>query len=287
MRAVVLSGGGAKGAYEVGALKYLLESGMRYDIFTGVSVGALNASYLAQFKSEDVMTGFVTLENIWKNISNEKVYKSWFLFGQLAALWKMSLFNSEPLENLVSSMLNTDVLKSSGKKLLVGATCLKTGEYKLFDQNHPDIIKAVIASSVFPGFFCPVKIEGNYWLDGGVRETTPIMAAIQAGATHIDIISTVGKLIDNRFPDNPKTLDVAGRSLGLMADEIANADIKKAVLYNRLIDAGVETGKKRISIRLVQPMINIAEDALDFQKDECVNRMLLGYEDAKRIEILI
>ena len=68
MRALVLSGGAAKGAYQVGALKYLLgELELKYDAVCGTSVGAINAAFLAMFEHGKEKECIESLEKLWKN----------------------------------------------------------------------------------------------------------------------------------------------------------------------------------------------------------------------------
>ena len=104
MRALVLSGGGSKGAYQVGALKYILgECNIKYDAFCGVSVGALNCAFLSMFKFNEEKESINLLLDIWNNLDSSKIYKRWYPFGRWHALWKKSFFDSSPLYKLVKN----------------------------------------------------------------------------------------------------------------------------------------------------------------------------------------
>ncbi|NIX59163.1 MAG: hypothetical protein GWN14_25405, partial [candidate division Zixibacteria bacterium] len=126
---------------------------------------------------------------MWLNTKNRKVYKSWF--GWLAAaLWKPSLYNSEPLKELVYDNIFPEQIF---KKLRVGAVSIPDGKYKVWTEEDPDILEGILASSAFPGMLTPIQARGKTWLDGGLRRVTPIKDAIEEGATDIDVIMTAPK----------------------------------------------------------------------------------------------
>src|SRR5712664_3334609 len=128
-RALVLSGGGAKGAYEAGALLQLMGEEKRdYDILCGTSVGAINAAYLAQTPLGSPGAAIDKLLDMWCAVGPEKVYKRWFPFGALSALWKPSVYDSRPLQDWIRSGLSPADIRTSGRKLRVVAVSLKTGE---------------------------------------------------------------------------------------------------------------------------------------------------------------
>ena len=109
MKALVLSGGGSKGAYQCGALKYILgELKVPYDIFCGVSVGAINCGFLAQFKAGEEKESVAQLSKLWDEIDTPKIYQRWKPFGRLHALWEKSFYDSSPLHKLIT--LNRHIL---------------------------------------------------------------------------------------------------------------------------------------------------------------------------------
>lgn len=93
MRALVLSGGGAKGAYQCGALQYILgDLEVKYDALCGVSVGAINVAFLAMYKHGEEKRSATTLKNMWSSLDSSKIYKRHFPFGRWHAIWKKKLF---------------------------------------------------------------------------------------------------------------------------------------------------------------------------------------------------
>ncbi len=282
MRALVLSGGGAKGAYQVGALKYILsELKVSYDVFCGVSVGALNSAYLSMFPTGQEAETYEALEGLWHRVDTSKIYKRWFPFGRLHGLWLSSLYNSRPLLTWIESELDMEKIKSSGKLCSVGAVSLSSGEYRVFDQSYPDFVKAVAASSSYPGMLIPIEMEGQLWSDGGIKEITPLKAAIQLGATEIDVIITSPIGDTKPFPSKPNAINVLTRTLDLMSDEVISNDMQKSVLINDLVKRGGAPGKRFIKFNIIRPEFNLTDDSLDFSPDKIKEMMAKGYEDAK------
>jgi len=161
VRALVLSGGGSKGAYQAGALKYIVgELGVVYDAFCGVSVGAINCGFLSMFGYGQEQESAALLADLWSQLDSSKIYKRWFPFGRWHALWNKSFFDSSPLQNLLRNGINLDRIRASGKKVSVGTVSLSSGKYTIFDQASDHFIDAVIASASFPGMLTPVKFLG-------------------------------------------------------------------------------------------------------------------------------
>lgn len=280
MKVLVLSGGGSKGAYQVGALKYLLgELKISYDAFCGVSVGAINCAFLSMFPTGQEEASIFKLAEIWSQIDNSKIYKRWSPFGRLHAIWNKSFYNSSPLHNLVNSNIDLDKIRNSEKKINVGAISLSSGKYTIFDQNHEHFLDAVIASASFPGMLTPVKIDGQWWADGGVKEITPVKTAIDLGATEIDIIMTSPEKRLKFFMEEPSTADIIQRVIDLSSDKIMSNDIEKAIIYNKLAEKGYPD-KRIVKINIIRPKFNLIEDLLDFDPKKIDEMMKKGYEDA-------
>jgi NTE family protein len=283
MRALVLSGGAVKGAYQVGAIKYLLgEAQYKYDIYCGVSVGALNSAFLGMFKTGEEKEALNKLLELWHSIDTDKIYKRWCPFGRWHALWKPSFYNSDPLQKLVRERLDVGALKKSGKTTCVGAVSLSSGHYRIFNQDYPQFADAVIASSSFPAMLLPIEIEGELWSDGGVKEITPLKAAIDLGATDIDVIITSPNMTTSKFVKDPNSLDVIKRTIELMTDEINQNDIFKALMYNKLVLAGCGGDKKLVNINIIRPDHNLIEDSLNFDPNSIKEMIEKGYNDAKK-----
>jgi NTE family protein len=281
MRALVLSGGGSKGAYQTGALKYLLgDLEHKYEILCGVSVGAINCSFISQFVLGQEKQCADELCALWAQLSSKSIYKRWFPFGVWHSLWRSSFFDSSPLYKLIYSKISLEKIRASGKQISVGAVSLSSGKYTIFDQSHNNFIDAVIASASFPGMLTPVKIGDQLWIDGGIKEISPIRTAIELGATDIDIIITSPRTRIRKFIEDPNTVDVLKRSIDLSTDKIMSNDIEKVVMYNKLAQAGV-SDKKFVKLNIIRPEFNLIEDLLDFAPEKIKEMFEKGYNDAR------
>lgn len=281
MRALVLSGGGSKGAYQAGALKYILgELNIVYDVFCGVSVGAINCAYLSMFHSGEEKSASDLLADLWSKLDNSKIYKRWFPFGSWHALWNKSFFDSSPLYNLLKNGIDLDKIRLNGKKVCVGTVSLSSGKYTIFDQSSDHFIEAVIASASFPGMLTPVKFLGQLWTDGGIKEISPIKKAMEMGADEIDVIITSPQTRVKHFIKNPTTVDILKRSIDLSTDKIMANDIEKVQMHNRLAEAGL-ADYKYVKLNILRPDYNLIEDLLDFRPEKIKEMMEKGYADAK------
>lgn len=281
MRALVLSGGGSKGAYRAGALQYILgELQVQYDALCGVSVGAINVAFLAMFKHGQEKESANILKMMWNDLDNRKIYKRHFPFGRWHAIWRKSFFDSSPMHNLLKNGISLDKIRESGKQVNVGTVSLSSGKYTIFDQSSDHFIDAVIASASFPVMLTPVKFLGQLWTDGGVKEISPIKKAVELGADTIDVIITSPHTRVKRFIEEPTTVEILKRSLDLSTDKIMANDIEKIEMHNRLALAGLED-RKYVKINILRPDYNLIEDLLDFRPEKIKEMMERGYADAK------
>lgn|SRR5574337_510418 len=281
MRALVLSGGGSKGSYQVGALQYILgEKCVNYDALCGVSVGAINVAFLAMFKPGQEIESVQQLMNMWSGLDNSKIYKRWFPFGRWHAIWNKSFYDSSPLQNLLKSGISLEKIRESGKQVNVGTVSLSSGKYTIFDQTSDHFIDAVIASASFPGMLTPVSFLGQLWTDGGIKEISPIKKAVDLGADIIDVIITNPAVRTKKFVENPTTVDILKRSIDLSTDKIMANDIEKVEMYNKLAE-NMLTHKKYVKLNIIRPQSNLIEDLLDFRPEKIKEMMEKGYNDAK------
>jgi NTE family protein len=281
-RALCLSGGAVKGAYQLGVLKrWMGEQGCDYEIMTGVSVGALNIAALAQVPYGRPKEAIDWVIDFWeKNVDTQNIYKRWFPFGRLHALWEKSVYNSQPLIDLVYDNMDRDAILNSKRTLSVGAVCLDTGEHRFAQQSDPNFIDWVLASASFPVFLKPIEIDGKLWSDGGLKNVTPLGEAIRLGATEIDVITTSNIWESSNWTSDTKRAipDQALRSLDLMNEQIIRNDIQLVGLKNDL--AVINPKYKRVKVRIVMPEKSLAENSLEFDPQLVKILMKQGYYDA-------
>lgn len=271
MRILVLSGGGSRGAFQAGVIDALSHNTKnRWDMIFGVSVGALNGAFLAQFPKDDIALASECLNNFWFGIKgNQSVYKRWNPFGKLHALWKNSLYDTSPLKQMVYSNLSKSALRTSRVELGIGAVCLETGEYATISGLSDDIHDWVLASSAFPVAFPPVKINEKNWVDGGVRDITPISDVFKFNPDHVDVILTAP--MSDYLGGNGQSrnaIDVALRTASIMSHE---------VFLNDLENIPAEF-KNKVSV--YSPTVSLP-DPLDFNPDVIVSLHSNGLQNGK------
>lgn len=288
MRALVLSGGGSRGQYHIGALQYLIgELGLSYQIYCGVSVGALITAHMAQYPAGQERAGALEAKRLFDSVRNKDIYKKWKPFGVLHGMpwpfgWhKSSFYNSAPLEAWVDEHIDGKLIRSSGKHLRFGAVDFHSGEFKMFTEEDVPLERAVMASAAFPGMFAPVQMMGKQWIDGGVRTVTPIKAAIDAGAKRIDIIMCNPESVATGEGQNPSGFGVLGRAIEIMHDQVIDDDLEKALLYNELCEHRREV--ERIQFKVVRPYSQLNGSSLEFDPKEAAVMQARGYKDAKAI----
>ena len=281
MRALVLSGGAVHGAYECGAIQYLVNDlGLQYDILCGVSVGALNCGYLSLYPKEQEKEAVANLTAIWSGLDNSKVRENWLPLFYLHALWLDSVYNSQPLIDLVHSTMDLNKVRASGRKVAVGAVSATTGNYRSFTQDDDSFIDGILASSSYPMGLCPIVIDGEKYTDGGVKHITPLQEAIDFGATDIDIIICSPVQTTASFND-VDTIAFGMRCFDLMTDQMQASDLKVFELYNQLAAAGLAPGKRYINYKIIRPTQDLQLNPLSFDTATIKSLILQGYSEAK------
>lgn len=266
MKALVLSGGGAKGSYQAGVYYGLNQD---YDLICGISVGALNGALIAQYKYS--VNARTKLHDVWHELSNKKVYKKWFGWPFVLP-WRHSIYDSRPLHDLVKDNITKRGFK---KNFVCGAVSYNTGIYGLWDERSDHIVDAVIASSAFPVMLSPKKIKNQWHIDGGVVDITPLGAAIDRGATVIDVILPSYRDGMPRRKGEPRLWEVGLRSIDVMMDEIMKNDVKLCKAYNHHPD------KKEIKLRVITPSKPLPlSDPLDFDHKGIMRNFEMGFNDA-------
>lgn len=156
------SGGGSFGALEIGILKRIHEMDpKKYDLYTGISAGALNAGFLSYYA--DIHTGIRSAETIYSTIRSRMIYETLPTTG-------ISLLNTKPLRNtlteIISSMPHPPLVHT-----LMGATNLYSGQldvYTFEEQNDVDKVSLMMSSCAIPGMFPPVSFNSQLYADGGM-----------------------------------------------------------------------------------------------------------------------
>ena len=281
MNGLVISAGGSKGAHSIGAIRYLLSDlKINFQIMCGVSVGAITAAFLAQFKTGQEEFAASELCKMWSKLSTKDVYVRWNPFGKWHSFWTGGFYNPAPLIKLIRENISLDKIRQSDKQVSVGTVSLSSGKYTIFDQTSDDFIDAVIASSLFPGMFPPIKIGNELWMDGGMKQISPIDVAIRMGSDNICAIVTSPEKRMSKFINNPTAIDSLKRAIDLSTEKIMSNDIEKAQMHNKLAEHGI-SGYQYIGLNIIRPKYNLIEDFLDFDPEKIKKMIEIGYLDAK------
>jgi NTE family protein len=185
--AFVFSGGGPLGALQVGAVRALVDHGVRPDLTVGTSVGALNATWIAFDPSPN---GVQKLESNWRNLKESDLFPG----GRFKASWARMLvrgnrvFDNSGIRKLVERTLGDARFEDAQIPLAVTATDLETGAEKLFTTGP--VLLPLVASTAMPGILPPVEIDGRLYIDGGVANNVPIAPAAGLGATTIYVMNS-------------------------------------------------------------------------------------------------
>ena len=220
---LILSGGGSRGAYEVGVLSFVFGDLARrighppaIDVICGTSVGAVNGTFVASAVN-DLTRAVVNLENLWSSLELGDVVT--FGLKQAASLHRVllggrrptGLFDASPLAKLVGKGVDWRALSAnlrSGrlKALTVSATKIATGRPTVFIDRMPGFpmlelptkqarVEAsrigpahVLASAAIPLVFPPVRVGRALYVDGGLRLNTPMAPAIHSGCDRLFVV---------------------------------------------------------------------------------------------------
>ncbi|MDY7791779.1 patatin-like phospholipase family protein [Burkholderia ubonensis] len=219
---LVLQGGGALGAYQLGVFQAMSESGIEPDWVIGTSIGAINAALivgnpperrdqrLAEFwrrvSERTELAGPVSLPG-WDKLFAEMMIigggitgffepnpASWL--GPMARLGvdRASYYRIAPLRDTLVSLIEPDLLNAGRPRLTVGAVNACTGEMRYFDSRDPHnplTVEHIMSSGALPPAFPAVRIDGQPYWDGGVYSNTPVEVVLDDTPRRSSIIFSV------------------------------------------------------------------------------------------------
>lgn len=275
---IVMSGGGARGAYEVGVLNYLYGEFARhfgrmpkFDVVSGTSVGAINGTALAA-TANDPTPGMRLLESVWveQQLSDimrldlrhvPRLYRVW-LGGSVPA----GIFDARPLASIISQripwrQLARNLRAGHVRALTVSATNVRTGRSTLYVDRGKEVPlprgsmrivvqpthilpQHVLASAAMPIVFPPVRIGNEFFCDGGIRLNTPTAPAIQLGVDRLFVVGVTTPKRESAMPrgNTPGASYLLGKAVdALMLDHIEH-DLEELRLVNEILSDSLEAG---------------------------------------------
>lgn len=299
MLALVLSGGGARGAYQSGVINALAEIsanlGIRqpFGIFTGVSAGALNSSFLAA-RANDFLTGSEKLSQLWSELKSEQVFHTDpFSLSKIGLKWMRdlplggitghsagpSLLNTEPLRSLILENIDFTQIQSHIDRKVLSALAITAVDYHSSlattfvqgDPKHEMWVRTrrfsertqinpdhVMGSSAIPLLFPPIKIADRFYGDGCIRNQAPMSPALHLGADRLIVVGVrrQTKVTEPSHSETPSDPTMA---------RVFN------VLLNAVLLDGIELDVERMD-RINEFMDRLPEDyqgKMNFKKVDC------------------
>jgi NTE family protein len=286
--ALVLAGGAARGAYEVGVVLHILEEvskdvgrDVSFDILCGTSVGAINVCFLAAFADQPRMRG-ERLYRHWTGLELRNLFHpdSRALFDMARSLFGMTpralpgdkrrggMLDASGIEAIVRANIPFPRIREHLRAGLLQAVTVSTthvgtgrtvvfydhaSDAPRFTSSDPTVVGRrvpieadhALASAAIPFLFPAVRIEGEFYCDGGLRQNVPLSPARRMGADKLIVVSP--RFI-NRSPrpaerraneeDFPSPLFLLGKALNaLLLDRVEN-DLDRLERINKLLEAG-------------------------------------------------
>ena len=281
-KALILGGGGAKGAFSVGALLALKRRGLfPFDIVSGTSTGAFIAALAAADDLETLRQQYLSVgpndilakENIVANVLNGKAF----------------LFNTYPLIQLTRKHITQEVFDTimmpGSPTLCITAVSLQTGQATVFSNKelspHPQyrvkkivdrvmLVNVLVASGSQAGFTPPVIIEGEQFVDGGHRDVIPTRIVVDLQADDVIVLSNNPSIHENDPKHYNDLLSVVLRVVGIFLQDVRENDI-------RVLDDYLATKGKRAIV--IEPETDLDEEnptGLRFNPPLMASWMILG-----------
>ena len=246
-----MEGGGAKGAYQIGAWRALREAGVKINAVAGTSVGALNAALIC-------MGDLEIAEDIWKNISHSKVMevdddKAAQLFDGSAKLydWVQVVFkyateggaDITPLKELIAKAIDEETIKNG--KISFYLHTFSLNEMKELDIDVREIEDGLLADFLLASAYLPVfkheKLHGQSYMDPGMINNVPLDSLIKRDYKDIIMLRIFG-------PGRYKPVEIP----------------------------------EDVNIYSVEPRVNLG-NILNFEAQKSMNNMKIGYYDTQRL----
>jgi NTE family protein len=257
--ALVLSGGGARAAYQAGVLQAIADwlpdhAPCPFPVLVGTSAGAVNATALAA-RADRFRDAVASLDQVWSNFRVEHVVRSdpstvlraglhWIL-SVVSAGWLLppprSLLDTSPLRELLARAIPVDrvpgqVAAGFVRAVAVATTSYSTGRAVAFFEADPSAaewsrvrragvrraidIDVLMASSAIPFIFPAAQIDDDYYGDGAMRQLAPLSPAIHLGANRIVVVGTRADAAASPADGSVDTAPSPGHLLGFVLDSL-------------------------------------------------------------------
>lgn len=291
---LLLSGGGARAAYQVGVLKAIAEWYPRvhhspFSIYSGTSAGAINVTSIASYAS-CFRLGVKKLEWIWAHLHSRRVFSasSYGMTSYLANQWlarlqadhherpPFGLLNNRPLRQLLNQVNNYERLE---KQILAGnlhgisitVSSYKSGQSVSFFQGQKELTEwdrakskgrralitteHLLASAAIPLVFPATRIGQAYYGDGSIHQLAPLRPSLKMGADKILIIDLINQKLNERdHTKAPGLAALGGHLMDTIFSDTLTADLEHLSRTNELIQALPTSEQQNLEIKTVEPL---------------------------------
>jgi NTE family protein len=206
---LVLQGGGALGAFQLGVAEALTEAGIQPDWIVGTSIGALNGAILAGNPPDRRIE---RLAAFWDGMARSSVADAWGWLPAAASAWRRmeamtagvpglygprfgvggAAYDTAPMRRSLDALLDIECLNAGAPRLTVGAVSVTRGRMRYFDTASQRIdVDHIMASAAIAPAFPAVEVDGDFYWDGGLYSNTPIEAVFSDSRRRSAVIFAV------------------------------------------------------------------------------------------------
>jgi NTE family protein len=283
---LVLSGGSIKGAFQAGAIREILDAGVKPAGIYGISVGSLNGGFLTDRAGQAGRKGETPdwpaigeeLGRLWLETINSfgKIGKK---RGSLKLVWNLlwskfdGLIDTGKLQALVNEILDEDNLRESPAIFKAGSVNVADGTLFEADNRTPNLIKYIIASTAIPVVMPVSKISGQPLVDGGVRDVAAMKPAIEDGAEEIVCVLCQPRDLAGAQINTGNLMHFAERLMDIIINETVNNDIEWAQFINdhtpedgTVVLSGSMQGYRRVPLTVIRPSGPLDINLTDFSR---------------------
>jgi len=205
---LALSGGGARGIAHLGILQAFEEAGIKIDVISGASAGSIAAAFYAYGYSPLEIVDIIEKTNLFKI--------AWPAFSTTG------LLNINRSSHIYEKYFPENDFGAMRIPLSIAVTNLNTGKPEIFDKGP--LIQAINASCCIPMIFDPIKIKGQYYVDGGIVNNMPTEVLLNQGCEYIIGVNVVPIVPEDKF-DGPKKMVERVAMLAFSANVEASAKL--------------------------------------------------------------
>jgi predicted acylesterase/phospholipase RssA len=280
-KALVLSGGGAKGSWSGGIIEYLVkEQNKKWDLVIGTSTGSLLSPLSAIGEIDRLKEAYTTVDN--KSIFNIEPFNEKGKVRLFNALWrvltkKTSLGQANNLKKKIKEIITEEDynrIRNENKEAIAvvsNMTKFKSELKSTKTETYDSFCEWLLCSSSVPLLFEVQNNDSCEYLDGGVLNTVPLQDAINLGATEIDVIILSAE-VNKDYPQMNNMWEVFMRTIDFMNKEINKDDIMLGKLTGEQME---------VKINIYRTPISLTKNSIIFNKEQMLQWWAMGYEFAR------